>query len=325
MAIPAASPAPISARIAAPTARETIARLPSVSGVYRFRDARGRVLYIGRASDLRHRVASYWSDLGDRRRLAPMVRRIDRIEAVACDSAHEAAWLERNLLETWMPRWNRTAGGQEVPVGIRVDQRPRRPGLSVAHLIPTGGPGADARYFGPYLGGTQVRLAVAALHRILPLAYTGEGLSGSEGDMARQRGVSADDRGWILDAVIAVLLRNADAVERARAALEELRERAAKSLRFELAARIQAERQGLDWVTSPQRVTTVSADDLDAYGWSNGLLVHYAIRAGRLREWAQLACSERDAAGKLEATPPAWTDFAQRNADLASALAHPAA
>src|SRR5262249_56977330 len=77
-----------------PSAR---ARLPSTPGVYRFRDAGGRVLYLGRAVQLRRRVGSYWTDLGDRSHLAAMVARIARIEAVSCDSEHEAAWLERNL------------------------------------------------------------------------------------------------------------------------------------------------------------------------------------------------------------------------------------
>ena len=53
--------------------RELTARLPLAPGVYRFRDARGRVLYIGRAPTLRSRVASYWSDLREREPLAPMV------------------------------------------------------------------------------------------------------------------------------------------------------------------------------------------------------------------------------------------------------------
>jgi hypothetical protein len=80
-----------------------VGRLPSTPGVYRFRDARDRVLYIGRACALRRRVASYWSDLGERGHLAAMVARIVRIEAVSCDSAHEAVWLERNLLQTSLP------------------------------------------------------------------------------------------------------------------------------------------------------------------------------------------------------------------------------
>src|SRR5690349_19555074 len=110
-------------------ARASVARLPATPGVYRFRDARGRALYVGRASQLRRRVASYWGDLRGRRHLGRMVARIVRVEEVACESEHEAAWLERNLLERSMPPWNRTAGGQEVPVYLRLDARPGGPGL----------------------------------------------------------------------------------------------------------------------------------------------------------------------------------------------------
>ncbi len=52
-----------------------------------------------------------------------MVARIARVEAVPCDSAHEAAWLERNLLEYRKPPWNRSPnGGQEVEVWIRLGE-----------------------------------------------------------------------------------------------------------------------------------------------------------------------------------------------------------
>jgi excinuclease UvrABC nuclease subunit len=62
--------------------RVTVARLPLGPGVYRFRDAAGRVLYVGRAACLRRRVASYWGGLGDRGHLAAMVARIARGEAL---------------------------------------------------------------------------------------------------------------------------------------------------------------------------------------------------------------------------------------------------
>lgn len=81
---------------------------------------------------------------------------------------HEAAWLERNLLEVSLPRWNRTPGGQESAVYIRMSTAPAAPGLSaVYHAEPAG----QVSYFGPYLGGLRVRQAIAALHRIAPLSY----------------------------------------------------------------------------------------------------------------------------------------------------------
>jgi excinuclease ABC subunit C len=146
--------------------RSAAALLPRGPGVYRFRDSRGRVLYIGRAASLRSRVSSYWGSLGDRPRLSRMIPLIAAVQAVSCDSEHEAAWLERNLLERRLPPWNRTRGGQEVPVYLQLDQRPQAPGVKVAY---TASPAAGTDYFGPYLGGLRARLTVSALHRVLPL------------------------------------------------------------------------------------------------------------------------------------------------------------
>lgn len=160
----------------------TVALLPAGPGVYRFRAETGSTLYIRRATNLRSRVFSYWGNLGDRKRLARMVAQIARVEAVACDSTHEAAWLERNLLELRRPRWNRAIGGQEVPVFIRLDCGLRSPGVAMVHERQ---PSEAARHFGPYLGGTKVRLAVAGLRRMLPVAYASEALTGSGRDMAR--------------------------------------------------------------------------------------------------------------------------------------------
>ena len=297
-----------------------VGRLPMAPGVYRFRDAPGRVLYIGRAGALRSRVASYWSDLGSRDHLGPMVTRIARIEAISCDSAHEAAWLERNLLETSLPRWNRTPGGQERAVCIRMDAGPVTPGLRVAFQAEPAGP---ARYFGPYLGGLRVRQAVCALNRILPLAYTGTRLGGTERDMARVRGVADSDRASLTGSLTAILERQPAAVSRARRQLEELRERAASALAYELAAQIQGEIEALDWISSPQRVTTMDDARLTVAGWSGGLLVQFSIHGGRLCRWSQCTCSRSAAASALAATPAAWRDFTQRNAELAASLAQP--
>lgn len=88
--------------------RAQAGRLPASPGVYRFSDSCRRVLYLGRAVSLRRRVLSYGGDLRGRGHLAEMVRRIAQVEAVVCDSAHEAAWLERNLLIRNLPAWNRS-------------------------------------------------------------------------------------------------------------------------------------------------------------------------------------------------------------------------
>ena len=87
-------------------------------------------------------------------------------------------WLERNPLETAMPRWNRTGAAQEVPdldsVGRGLGGRRR----SSCTSSTSRGPGV--RQHGPYLGGSRVRLAAAGDPRILPLGYTGTGMTRSK-------------------------------------------------------------------------------------------------------------------------------------------------
>jgi len=298
------------------SARDQAALLPLMPGVYRFRDAAGRVLYLGRATSLRSRVASYWGDLGDRAHLSRMVARVARVEAVACDSVHEAAWLERNLLQARKPPWNRApSGGQEVEVWIRLSDDTRSPGVQVVHKRNETG-----RHFGPYLGGRQVRLAVSGLCRVLPLNYAGDDLAGSRQDMARARGVNATDLATLADTVAKVLQRDQNAVTSLRKSLVERRDAASGILAFELAARLQQEIEALDWVTAEQKVTRQDPADHDVCGWSQGVLVSFAIRTGRLTGWTQRACGQSAARRHLERTPPDWAPFAQRNAELAARL-----
>ncbi len=299
------------------SAREQAVLLPPAPGVYRFRDAGGRILYLGRATRLRSRVASYWGDLGGRAHLRRMVARIARVEAVACDSVHEAAWLERNLLRASKPPWNRAPdGGQESEAWIRLSDDPRAPGVTAVYQRDETG-----RHFGPYLGGRQVRLAVSGLCRVFPLSYTGSGLAGTSHAMAEIRGVTAGDRVTLAGHVAAVLGRDPAAVARLQASLTGRRDAAAVALAFELAARLQQEIEAIGWVTAEQKVTRPEPADHEACGWSDGTLVRFTIRAGRLSGWAQRACGEAAARRHLARTPLQWAPFAQRNAALAARLA----
>ena len=302
--------------------------LPSGPGVYRFRTAAGRALYIGRAGDLRRRVGSYWRDLRDRPHLSRMVAQVCRVEAVACDSDHEAAWLERNLLERDMPYWNRTPGGQEVPVYIRLDPRAGSASLRAVRTADStslrAGRSADTsagvRLFGPYLGGLKVRLALSALQRLIPIAYAAGRLSGSERDMARVRGIDPADQPALVRATAAVLDRDPAAVASFRAELVRRRDSAAADLGFELAGQLQSEIEAVDWVVSEQKATRTDDRDLVAYGWAGGLLVRFEMRGGRLSAWTQRRCSEPTARDRVLATAAEWQPFASRNAELATRL-----
>ncbi len=285
--------------------------LPHEPGVYRFRDGQGRVLYVGRASDLRSRVGSYWGDLRDRRHLRRMVPQIVGIEALIFASEHEAAWAERMLLEHRKARWNRIVGGLENPLYVTVE--PAVPRIATAHEVSAS---SEVRQYGPYLGGTATRFGVAALERVYPMTYARRRLTGTERDLARIHGVGATDASALVAAVDLVLRRDPEAVIATREALIAARGQASSSELYEVASRIQAELGGFEWLVAPCRI--VGTEDLDVAAAADGVRVSLSFRAGRLRTWEQ-------SRGEAPPTAPAdWHDFLARNAALAARLtAHP--
>lgn len=291
-----------------------VALLPREPGVYRFTDAGGNVLYLGRALDLRRRVASYWGDLRDRPHLRRMVARVDRIEALVCASEHEAAWAERTLLEHRLPRWNRVAGGAESPMLLALDPGPARPGLTAVF---SAGNRAQVRYYGPYLGNRKVRLAVSGLLRVFPLPYAGTALTPSERELANLRGVRTDQADQLAAEIVAVLDRTPAAVAGLLAELVRRRDRTARDLQYELAGQLQDEAEAVRWIVAPQRVCAHRGGDADPCGWADGVQLSLRVRAGRLVGWKQ-----RPAAGAGSGTsgPAEWAAFARRNAELAASL-----
>jgi len=125
------------------------------------------------------------------------------------------------------------------------------------------------------------------LHRILPLRHAADRPGGAEGDLARVRGVAGSDRAALAGSLAAILERQPAEVSWAHRQLEQLGDRAAQMLAYELAARIRDEIGALTWVTFPQRVTTKDAANLTIAGWSGGMLVQFGIHRGRLCGWSQ--------------------------------------
>lgn len=137
--------------------------LPRAPGVYRFRDRGGRVLYVGKATDLRSRVRSYFSG-DERKKVGQLLRETEAVDTVVCSSTLEAAVLELRLIRALDPRFNRQgrARGSQAWVRLTAERYPR---LSVVRSV-RGDPGDHLGPFGSHRAAARV---VEAIQTALPI------------------------------------------------------------------------------------------------------------------------------------------------------------
>jgi len=93
--------------------------LPRARGVYLFRGARDRVLYVGKATDLRSRVRSYFGG-DERRRIDGLLREVESIEHILCDTDLEASVVEARLIRAHSPPYNRAQRGRAAQWWLRL-------------------------------------------------------------------------------------------------------------------------------------------------------------------------------------------------------------
>jgi DNA polymerase-3 subunit epsilon len=138
--------------------------LPTAPGVYLFRDGRGRVLYVGKSTNLRGRVRQYFTASESRTRMAEMVACAERVDPVVCATPLEAEVRELRLIAEHRPPYNRRSKFPERAVWLKltVEAFPR---LSLVRRVLDDG----ADYLGPFGSRRTAELAMAAVHEALPL------------------------------------------------------------------------------------------------------------------------------------------------------------
>ena len=147
----------------APKLRMT-ANLPRRPGVYLFRGRGDRVLYVGKATDLRARVRSYFSG-DDRRKVLPLLREAERVDHVVCASPLEAAVLEVRLIHRHLPPYNSRSTRWRKYAYVKLTLPERFPRLSVVKA-----PAADGGlYLGPLPSAAAARAVVEAIESAAPL------------------------------------------------------------------------------------------------------------------------------------------------------------
>ncbi len=135
--------------------------LPDEPGVYLFRDARGKVLYVGKANSIRKRVASHFSNPSTRGGRG-LVDQIDQIEALVVQTDAEALLAEQNFIKQYKPRFNiRLRDDKSYPyIAISLDEKfPRVYFTRERHR-------RDRAYFGPYSNAKRVRSTLEVLGKV---------------------------------------------------------------------------------------------------------------------------------------------------------------
>ena len=154
-----------------PELEATLKRLPDRPGVYLMKDARGVVIYVGKAQSLRSRGRSYWQKQaggGEIHLIRSVIDKVADLEYTMTDSVSEALLLEINLVKRHRPRYNvRLKDDKSYPfIKITGDDFPR---VERTRKLPADG----SRYFGPYASASSVDEAMNLIRRIFPFRTCG--------------------------------------------------------------------------------------------------------------------------------------------------------
>lgn len=252
---------PSGRRIERHVSPEDIAALPLAPGVYLMRNARGDLLYVGKARRLRERVGSYFTAAVNAK-TAELISHVYAIETRVARSALEAALLESELIRELKPPYNRMLKSVAPAYFIKLDLSDEFPRVVVA---PRMGARPGVRYLGPFIGRRSLDHSIHALSRILGLRTCSGKLAPDPdfspclyGQMGHccapcNAGISADAYG--------VRVRRAMVFLQGRGGqllgdLARARDDAASALRYEEAARLRRDLESL--VTLSHRASRLS-------------------------------------------------------------------
>ena len=146
--------------------REKLGRVPKNPGVYLMADAASNVIYVGKAANLRKRLASYFArsthpDL----KTGVLIKKIVDFETIITATENEALILESNLIKRYRPRYNVILKDDKRYPSLRIDIKSEYPCLSIVRKIKNDG----ALYFGPYASAGAVRETIKVINRTFKL------------------------------------------------------------------------------------------------------------------------------------------------------------
>jgi excinuclease ABC subunit C len=275
--------------------RPKAGEIPTQPGVYRFRDARGRVIYVGKAKNLRSRLSSYFQDVGNlHARTAAMVTTGASVEWTTVNTEVEALQLEYSWIKEFDPRFNVKYRDDKSYPWLAVTVGEEYPRVMVGR----GAKKKGTRYFGPYSHAWAIRETVDQLLRVFPMRSCSNGVFKRSGQIGRPcllgyidkcsapcvGNISADDHRDIVDDFCDFMAGNTNTfVKRIRAEMY----RASEALDFEKAARLRDDLGAIQKALEKQAVVLGDGTDADVIALAEDPLevavqIFY-VRGGRIR------------------------------------------
>ncbi|MBI4288241.1 MAG: excinuclease ABC subunit UvrC [Chloroflexi bacterium] len=284
---------------------EVLQSLPAQPGVYLFKDSKGKVLYVGKASSLRQRVRSYFNlqpvQIGNgppeyqaasdaSPKTERLVSQIEDIDFLVTDSEQEALILENNLIKKHRPRYNVRLRDDKTYPYLKIDFNEPWARIYFTRRWQQD----NARYFGPFASAWSVRKTLDVIKRLFPYRTCTRKITGAdpraclEYDIHRCLGpcvgaVTKEEYDRTLRQVILFLEgRNEKIVRDLRRQMEQ----AAEKLLFEKAAILRDQVQAVEAVTERQKISVPDLGDADVIAFALSQDLAYVqvffVRQGKL-------------------------------------------
>jgi len=277
------------------TYRPAPGTIPEDPGVYKFRDERGRVIYVGKAKNLRQRLNSYFSDLhAMHARTRQMVTTAAGVEWTVVSTEVEALQLEYTWIQQFDPRFNVRYRDDKSYPSLAVTLYEEYPRLQVMR----GAKRKGVRYFGPYAHAWAIRETLDLLLRVFPARTCSAGVFKRAGQIGRPcllgyigkcsapcvGRVTAEEHRAIVDDFVDFMAGRTDLMIRR---LEREMAAASAELEFERAARIRDDIGALRRALEKQAVVFGDGTDADVVAFAEDALEAavqvFHVRGGRVR------------------------------------------